>query len=448
MMIPMVSFAAGADYDVALRDSILSDISGASIKDNKVSILRYGAKGDVVKDCRKAFGKAMMEAEKSGGVHIIVPAGEYFMDGPLHLQSNVCIELEEGAVLKFTPDPEKYPIVSTSWEGTYLYNYSPLIYGYGLHDVAIIGKGMIDGNAMSTFATWKPKQKPAQMRSRDMNHSSNDVSKRLFGEGDWLRPHLIQFYDCRKITLEGVKIINSPFWCVHLLRSENIICRSLRYDAKLVNNDGIDPESSRNILIEDIYFDNGDDNIAIKSGRDNDGWNASPSENIVIRNCHFKGLHAVVIGSEMSGGVRNVFVEDCDYAGYCKRGIYVKTNPARGGYVKSLFVNNCCFDEVEDLFYVTSKYAGEGLDSNHFSEIEGIYVNGLSCNKASQAALVLQGTKQKPISNVVFDNVNVGEAKIGVSFSDTKNVLVGECHIGGEVDVPSQVTQKDNLFRR
>ncbi|MDE6549348.1 MAG: glycoside hydrolase family 28 protein, partial [Muribaculaceae bacterium] len=178
MMIPMVSFAVGADYDVALRDSILSDISGASIKDNKVSVLRYGAKGDGVKDCRKAFVKAMREAEKFGGVHIIVPAGEYFMDGPLHLQSNVCIELEEGAVLKFTPDPEKYPIVNTSWEGTYLYNYSPLIYGYGLHDVAIIGKGTIDGNAMSTFATWRPRQKPAQMRSRDMNHSSTDVSKR------------------------------------------------------------------------------------------------------------------------------------------------------------------------------------------------------------------------------------------------------------------------------
>ncbi|MDE6479426.1 MAG: glycoside hydrolase family 28 protein [Muribaculaceae bacterium] len=436
------------EYDVALRDSILGNILGARISENTVSILRYGAKGDGVKDCRKAFGKAMKEAEKSGGVHIIVPAGEYFMDGPLHLQSNVCIELEEGAVLKFTPDPEKYPIVNTSWEGTYLYNYSPLIYCYRLHDVAIIGKGTIDGNAMSTFATWRPRQKPAQMRSRDMNHSSTDVSKRLFGDGDWLRPHLIQYYECRNITLEGVKIINSPFWCVHLLRSENIICRSLRYDAKLVNNDGIDPESSRNILIEDIYFDNGDDNIAIKSGRDNDGWNASPSENIVIRNCHFKGLHAVVIGSEMSGGVRNVFVEDCDYAGYCKRGIYVKTNPDRGGYVKNLFVNNCCFDEVEDLFYVTSKYAGEGLDSSHFSEIEGIYVNGLSCSKASQAALVLQGTKQKPISNVIFDNVNVGEAKIGVSFSDTKNVLVGECHIGGTVDVPTQVTSKDNIFGR
>lgn len=138
---------------------------------------------------------------------------------------------------------------------------------------------------------------------------------------------------------------------MHLLKSENIICRGLRYDAKLVNNDGIDPECSRNILIEDIEFNNGDDNVAIKSGRDNDGWtHGSPSENIVIRNCRFKGLHAVVIGSEMSAGVRNVFVENCTYGGYCKRGIYIKTNPDRGGFVNNLYVKNCEFDEVEDLF--------------------------------------------------------------------------------------------------
>lgn len=444
-----ISYADLISYDSALRDSILSRISGAAIPSHQVCITKYGAKGDGLKDCRKAFEKAFKDAEKTGGIHIIVPSGVYFMEGPLNLRSNVCIELEDGDVLKFSPDPKHYPIVNTSWEGTYLHNYSPFIYAHGLHDVSIIGLGTIDGNAMSTFATWKQNQKEAQMRSRDMNHNEVAVSERVFGNGDWLRPHLIQFYNCRNVTLEGVKIINSPFWCVHLLQSENVICRSLRYDAKLVNNDGIDPESSRDILIENIYFDNGDDNIAIKSGRDNDGWNtAMPCENIIIRNCHFKGLHAVVIGSEMSGGVRNVFVEDCDYAGYCKRGIYVKTNPDRGGFVRNLFVNNCRFDEVEDLFYVTSKYAGEGLDNNRFSDIENIYVDGLDCNKVAKAALVLQGTAQKPITDVVFNNIKVGEAEIGVSFSNTRNVSVGECHIGGSVDIPSQVSSKDRLFDR
>lgn len=440
--------AATADYDTALRDSILRQVTGASVAGKTVSLLDFGAKGDGVTDCRRAFAKAMKKGEKTGGIHITVPEGVYFMAGPLTLQSNVCIELLKGAVLKFSPDPALYPLVSTSWEGTYLHNYSPLIYACEAHDVAIIGEGTIDGNAMTTFATWKPLQREALMRSRQMNHEQTPVAERVFGDGSWLRPHLLQLYKCSGVTLEGVKIINSPFWCVHLLRSDNVICRSLRYDAKLVNNDGIDPESSRNILIEDIHFDNGDDNIAIKAGRDNDGWAAAaPSENIVIRRCHFKGLHAVVIGSEMSGGVRNVFIENCDYAGYCKRGIYVKTNPDRGGYVKNIFVKDCVLDEVEDLFYVTSKYAGEGLDNNHFTEISNLYVDGLTCRKASNAALVLQGTAQKPITGVVFDNIEVGEAKIGVSFSDTRGVTMGECHIGGTVDVPTQVTDKDKIFR-
>jgi len=446
--------AAGTNLNTtreSLRDSILSNITGATIASGAktIDITRLGAKGDGKKDCRPAFEKAMRRADKDEGLHIVVPAGDYFIKGPVTLTSNVCIELQKGATLRFTPDPTCYPIVNTSWEGTFLYNYSPMIYGYGLHNVAIIGEGTIDGNAMETFATWRKLQKPAQKRSRDMNHSGTPVEERRFGNGDYLRPQLIQLYNCRDITLQGVKIINSPFWCVHLLRSENIICRGLRYDAKLVNNDGIDPECSRNILIEDIDFDNGDDNIAIKSGRDHDGRGAgSPSENIVIRNCRFKGLHAVVIGSEMSSGVRNIIIENCTYGGYCKRGIYVKTNPDRGGFVSNLYVNNCTFGNVEDLFYVTSRYAGEGMDNHFFTTIENIHVDGLKCDSVSAAALVIQGTKQKPVRNVTFNNVETGYAKTGVSFSDTEEVTMTECFIGGRVGIPTQVTHADRIFDR
>lgn len=433
----------------ALRDSILSNIHGAAIPDREFDILKFGAKADGVKDCLPAFRKAIAKVEKAGGGRINVPAGTYLLRGPLTLTSNLCINLAEGAVIMFDPDPELYPIVNTSWEGTYLYNYSPMIYGYGLHDVAITGEGLIDGNAMTTFATWRKDQKPAQLRSREMNHNSVPLAERRFGRGDYLRPHLLQLYRCKGVTLEGVKIINSPFWCIHLLQCEDAICRSLRYDAKLVNNDGIDPESSRNILIEDIHFDNGDDNIAIKSGRDNDGWTTDmPCENIVIRNCHFKGLHAVVIGSEMSGGVRNVIIENCDYAGYCKRGLYVKTNPDRGGFVTGIFMKDCKFGEVEDLFYVTSRYAGEGLESAHYSTVTDIHISGLSCDKASAAALVLQGTAQKPITNVSFDNISVGEARTGISFTDAVGISMGTCIIGPAAGTPTQVTAKDKIFDR
>lgn len=295
---------------VTLRDSILNHISGAKIAEKSLQIKNFGARNDGKTDCRAAFAKAIKKASVMKGAKIVVPAGTYYIKGPIVLASNICLELQKGATLKFAPEEKYYPIVNTSWEGTFLYNYSPLIYAYGCKNVSIIGEGTIDGNAMTTFAKWKPNQKKAQQLSRKMNHEEVPVSERKFGEGYWLRPQLVQLYNCQGITLEGVKIINSPFWCIHLLKSENIICRNLRYDAKLINNDGLDPECSRNILIEGIAFNNGDDNVAIKSGRDNDGWNAKmPSENIIIRNCHFKGLHAVVIGSEMSSGVRNVIVE-------------------------------------------------------------------------------------------------------------------------------------------
>lgn len=434
-------------YRTDLRDSILAQITGAKTFDRTIDLKKLGAKGDGKTDCRPFFERAMQKATKMGGATIIVPAGTYYICGPLNLVSNVRIQLDKGSTLKFDPRPELYPNVETSWEGTYLINYSPFIYGKGLHDVAITGQGTIDGNAGSTFATWKPQQKAAQKRSRQLNHEEHPVSERVFGKGSYLRPQLIQLYDCKNITLEGVKIINSPFWCIHLLSSENIICRALRYDAKLINNDGIDPESSRNILIEDVTFDNGDDNVAIKSGRDNDGWKSHPAENIVIRRCHFKGLHAVVIGSEMSGGVRNVFVEDCDYAGYNKRGIYIKTNRDRGGAVRGLYVKNCQFGDVEDLFYITSMYAGEGQDSPYPSTIEDVFVDGLSAKTVSAAALTLQGTDEKPIRNIILKNIEVEHAKIGVSFDQTEGVVLENVHIGGKSGTPSLDTKNDNLWR-
>lgn len=424
----------------ARRDSILTQITGARMPGDSLLLTDFGAKGDGIKDCKRAFDRAMKAAAHKGGARIIVSGGTYLVKGPIHLVSNVCLDIRRGATIKFAPEPELYlPVVETSWEGTFLYNYSPFIYGRNLHDVSIIGEGTIDGNASTTFATWKSKQKRGQALSRKMNHDGMPVADRKLGEGYWLRPQLIQFYGCKNITLQGVFITNAPFWCVHLLKSENIVCRGLRYDAKLVNNDGIDPECSRNILIEGIEFNNGDDNVAIKSGRDNDGWtHGAPSENIIIRNCRFKGLHAVVIGSEMSAGVRNVFVEDCTYGGYCKRGIYIKTNPDRGGFVSNLYVTNCEFDEVEDLFYATSMYAGEGLDNDNFTRVGHIYIDGLRCNRATAAGLVLQGTPAEPIHDVVFSNIEIGKAENAVSFDNTVNVELRDCHIGGRAGVPSQ----------
>ena len=442
---------AYSEHIQARHDSILALISGAGANDAQPvkNITAYGARGDGRKDCRPAFDKAMRAAAKSAkGLHLVVPAGEWFVKGPIHLTSNVTIELQDGAHLMFSPEPEDYlPAVATSWEGSFCQNLSPMIYGYGLSNVSITGKGTIDGNCAETFPKWRSEQKPAQTRLREQDHKEVPIAERNYGVDDRLRPHLVQLFDCKDITIEGVFITNSPFWCVHLLRCENVICRGLRYDAKLVNNDGIDPEMTRNLLIEDIDFNNGDDNVAIKAGRDNDGWSGLPSENIIIRNCRFKGLHGLVVGSEMSAGVRNVFVEDCTVGGYCKRALYVKSNPNRGGFVHDIYFQNCHFDEVEDMFYVTSMYAGEGQDDNHFTDIHDIHVENVSARKVRNAAIVLQGTAALPIRNVSFTDFNVEESKIGFSSMNTLDISLRNCNIGGRVDgAPSQANHKDQLF--
>lgn len=436
----------------SLRDSIVSIITGAEDCSNQqmLTVTKLGAKPDGKTDCLPAFRKAMKKAQKTrGGLHIVVPKGNYYIRGPIHLVSNVTLDIQEGATLLFSPNPDDYlPVVKTSWEGSFCYNHSPMIYGYGLTNVRIIGKGTINGNCPETFPRWRNDQKEDQMLSREYNHKEVRHEDRMFGKGHLLRPHLLQLYECKNITIEDVFITNSPFWCIHLLKCENTICRGIRYDAKLINNDGIDPEMSRNMLMENITFNNGDDNFAIKAGRDNDGWHGSPTENIVIRNCSFKGLHAVVIGSEMSAGVSNVFVEDCTFGGYVKRGLYIKTNPNRGGTVNNIYMTNCHFGEVEDLVYITSMYAGEGADDNHFTDIHDIHVENVSAEKASNAAIVLQGTEAKPLRNISFNNVNVGECKIGFSSVNTEPVILTNCNLGGTVNsAPSQAAHKDNLWR-
>lgn len=449
-LMALVAVAANAFDFQSLRDSIARNITGASIRADTVSVTRYGARGDGVSDCRRAIEKAIGKVAARGGGVVFVPSGKYYVRGPINLKSNVELNLDRGATLVFDADASLYPVVETSWEGTYCKNYSPMIRAYKVENVAITGDGTIDGNAMTTFATWKPLQKGAQARSRRMNHDEVPFDERVFGEGDYLRPQLIQFYDCSAVTVSGIKIVNSPFWCVHLLRCDNIVCRGIRYDAKLINNDGIDPESSRNILIEDVWFNNGDDNVAIKSGRDNDGRNPStpPSENIIIRNCHFKGLHAVVLGSELSGGIRNVIIEDCEALGYCKRGIYLKTNPDRGGFVENVWVKNCTFTDVEDLFYITASYAGEGSGSSYFTRIDNICVDGLSADSVAQGAIVIQGVKACPITNVSLNNMTVNHAKVGLSVDNATDVRVNDCFIGGKAGVPTQVTSGDRIFDR
>ncbi|SFU27519.1 Polygalacturonase [Pustulibacterium marinum] len=423
----------------AKKEAILAAIQLPEIPVYEVSVINFGAKGDGKKDCKKAFDKAIQHLKKKGGGTLHVPKGTYLINGPIHFISHFNLHLEEGAVLQFGSNPEDYPTVFTSWEGTFVYNHSPLIYGKYLTDISITGTGIIDGEASETWLQWKPKETADKLLSRKMNHEGTPIKDRVFGNGHYLRPQLIQFVNSKNILLEGVQIEDAPFWCVHLLQCESVTLRKLTYDAHNKNNDGIDLEYTRNVLIEDIKFNNGDDNIAIKAGRDHEGRAnaATPSENILIRNCSFKGLHSLVIGSEMSAGVQDVFVENCTAHGYLKRGIYFKTNADRGGFIKDIYIDNVSFKDTEDCFYITANYHGEGSGFN--SKIKDVFISNIQCTSASGTAIVIQGYPESKVENVQFKNIHIQKATNGISITNTQHIDFKDVIIGEAATVPTAV---------
>ena len=432
------SYAQISSFPSDSITSIVKRIKLPQIPSFKIEITKLGAKGDSISDSKPVFDKAMALCEKNNGGTIVVSKGVYTLNGPIHFVSNVNIFIEKDAKIRFSDNPKHYlPTVLTSWEGTTIYNYSPLIYAYNCSNIAITGEGTIDGEGSKIWNSFKAKEGPDKIATREMNHTNVPLKDRNFGNGHFLRPQLIQFFNCKNILVENIKIEDAPFWCLHLLKSQSITVRGLEYKAFNKNNDGIDPEYSKDVLIEDINFDNADDNIAIKAGRDFEGRSNSktPSENIVIRNCNFKGLHGVVLGSEMSAGIKNVYIENNKTVGYLKRGIYFKTNADRGGFIKNIYVRNLQLDEVEDCIYVTANYMGEGKDFP--SEISDISFSNISCNKARESAIVIQGYSQKKVRNVFLDTIEVKSARNGLTVVNSENVSINEVIIGEKATTPT-----------
>lgn len=436
--ISLSCFAQKNNFTSDKVDEIIKRIQLPTIPSYKIEVTKLGAKGDSISNDKPAFDKAMSLCKKNNGGTIIVPKGIYTLNGPIHFVSNVKLYLEDGAKIRFGSNPKDYPLVLTSWEGTMLYNYSPLIYGNNVENVAITGNGIIDGEAKNTWIKWKPLEEKDKLLSREMNHKNIPIKERIFGEGHYLRPQLIQFINSKNILIENVQIEDSPFWCIHLLKSKSITVRGLKYNAHNNNNDGVDPEYSSDILIENVLFDNADDNVAIKAGRDDEGRANSntPSENVVIRNCEFKGLHAIVIGSEMSAGVQNIYVENNKFRGELKRGIFIKTNSDRGGYIKDIYFNNLAFGKVEDCLYITANYHGEG-GGLYPSKVSDISFSNISCVEATNTGIVIEGFPDKKVSNIKLENINIQTAKNGMTATNSENVTINEVTIGTKATTPT-----------
>ena len=316
-------------------------------KCQRLSILDFGAvAGDKEKNSN-AIASAIDKANQVGGGIVIIPKGEW-LTGKVHLKSNVNLHLEKDAVLLFSENPADYlPAVHSSWEGMECYNYSPLIYAYECKNVAITGEGEIKAK-MEIWKKWFSRPK-AHMESikrlYNMAFEYKPVQERqMVNDTANLRPQFIQFNRSENILLEGITITNSPFWTIHPYLSKNVVIRKLKVYAHGHNNDGVDPEMSQNVLIEDCVFDQGDDAIAIKSGRNPEGWRLkTPSKNIIVRNLTVKNGHQLVaVGSELSGGIENVFVNNCTVIEGAKLNhlLFIKTNERMGGYVKNIHMSN------------------------------------------------------------------------------------------------------------
>jgi polygalacturonase len=427
---------AGGDFykqsDWKQMDVILKKVESPQIPDKTFVITEFGAKKNPSDDSRPAILKAIEAAAKVGGGKVVIPAGKWLSNGPIHLQSFINLHLEEGAILLFGAAVKDYlPAVFTRWEGTEIYGYSPMIYANNVTDVAITGTGIIDGNVQSEFHPWHKKQSEDIAALRKMGFDGVALEKRQFGEGHYLRPPLIQFVNAKRVLLEGYTATNSPFWVNHLVYTDHAQMRHVNVDSMFPNNDGIDVDSGRWVVIEDNHFRTGDDSIVIKSGRDLDGRKIGrPSENIVVRNNILDGEDGIGLGSEMSGGIKNVYFTDNTYL----KGTSVfrlKANLDRGGSVEHVRIRNTKIGEAKYLFWFDLSYVAGYLGGNFPSKYHDIVFENIVAEKVD-TFFISHAPESQPLENVLFKNIKVKSAKQFMDFNNLKNVTFTDLKINGQ----------------
>lgn len=453
LLLPACAFAAGWDDNEYKR--IEQSIQLPKIAERQFLITSFGAKTTATAaQNQKAINKVISLVSKKGGGKVIIPKGTW-NTGAIELKSHVNLVLEEGATLHFAFEPKLYPLVRTSWEGLACWNYSPCIYAYKATDIAITGKGTIDGGGNNdTFWQWngnprfgykegvtKESQKLGS-RSKLLKMAEDGVpfDERKFGMGYGLRPQLVNMLHCERILIKDVKMINSPFWVIHPLLSKNITVDGVYVWNEGPNGDGCDPEACENVLIQNCVFHTGDDCIAIKSGRNNDGrlWN-QPSKNIIIRNCKMEDGHGgVVIGSEISGGCENVYAENCVMdSPHLERILRIKTNNCRGGQVQNINMRNVVVGQCKEaVVKINLDYERKEICYRGFEPIvNNVNVENVTCQKSDYGVLIigrdsLENVYDINIKNCKFDGVVKEPVKIT---GKTRNVKFDNLIINGSL---------------
>lgn len=442
---------------------------------NTVSIEDFGAVGNGKELCTEAFTKAINALVAKGGGTVNVPVGVWFT-GPIVFKNNINLHLETGAIILFSPDKDLYPLVETVFEGLDTKRCQSPISGRNLTNVAITGNGTIDGNGQF----WRPLKKesvtekhwkrvvsnggtfkrpdywmPSAQYLKGDSLADMNVPRTLKTDAefmairDFLRPVMVSFIECKNVMLQGVIFQNSPAWNLHPLMCENVIIDgvTVRNPSYSANGDGLDLESCKNSLVVNSSFDVGDDGICIKSGKDEDGRRrARACENLIVDNCTvFKGHGGFVVGSEMSGGVRNMKVSNCQFLG-TDVGLRFKSKRGRGGIVENIYIENIgMYDIVTeallfDLYYM-NKSASEVLEDENGQEIKrqlpkvdettptfrNIHVKNIRCSNAGRA-MYFNGLSENPIEGIYVENAKI-TARKGAEIKESKNIILKDIEI-------------------
>jgi unsaturated rhamnogalacturonyl hydrolase len=409
LVIPSLAYAIGWES----VPGILARIKAPEFPARDFVITDYGAIAGESNDCTVAIAKAIDACHAAGGGRVVVPTG-VFVTGAVHLKSHVNLHLADDATLKFSTDPAKYlPVVFTRYEGVEVMNYSPFIYAFEQENIAVTGKGTLDGSASdANWWAWARRganREPAPGRRsaallNDMGERGTPVKERVFGEGQFLRPNFIQPYRCNNVLIEGVTIHNSPMWEINPVLCTNVTVRGVNILSHGPNNDGCDPESSYDVLIENCVFDTGDDCIAIKSGRNNDGRRVNvAAENIIVRNCTMKDGHGgVVMGSEISGHCRNVFVENCKMdSPNLDRALRFKDNARRGGIIENVFMRNCEVGRVREAVLTIDFMYEEGTNGMYRPIVRNVALENVK-SEASPRVMWIAAFPGSTIDNIRF----------------------------------------------
>lgn len=390
-------------------NQILKNITPPQFKKATYNIAKFGAVADGKTDNKAVFDKVINLCSVNGGGQVTIPKGVYFIAGPVVLKSYVNLHFEDGAGLVFSSAAKDYlPAVLTLWEGTELYNYSPLFYAYQCSDIAITGHGTINGSASKNFATWRPQGSAGQNKLRQMGSDGTPVYQRVFGDGYHLPPDMVQFFGCKNVLIDGIIITDAPYWVIHPVLCNNVTVQNVTINSHNLNNDGCDPEMCTNVLIQHCDFTTGDDGIAIKAGRDQDGWRiGQPSENVIVRDCVFNSkTNGLCIGSEMSAGVRNVYMYNV-HIKKCLSAIYFKSNLDRGGFIENIHVNNIQCDSARSAF-IRFENNYHGPRGGHYpTKFNGFTIEGVSCKHSGEVGIYAVGVEGNPLKNILLKNVTV-----------------------------------------